>query len=237
MCTNGHNFFTSSSLLHGSVYSRLLDVQHTARCSSRQSAHHAGSCGGNVQLVLFLAEAAADYRRFIDNRCCQDVGTGVCRRSAWLLQQYESTASVVNSYDVCRVSRTRQHGSSLILGNTITSRQCWATFIGGQCDKREFSRSPLWCTDVFEWTGTFLSGSRLHRNFCDTRSKTIAICDLRAAVHSKNQKSDIWTKVIQGLWVHQSGMIFPLGWKIHLWAYFKMISRLISKIAQDMLVW
>ena len=37
------------------------------------------------------------------------------------------------SCDVCRVSRTRLHGSSLVLGNTITTRQCCATFIG--CDK------------------------------------------------------------------------------------------------------
>ena len=52
---------------------------------------------------------------------------------------------------------------------------------------------------MFEWTGTFLSGSRLHRSFCDTRSETAAICRLRAAVHSKNKNSDIWTEVIQGL--------------------------------------
>ena len=52
---------------------------------------------------------------------------------------------------------------------------------------------------MFEWTGTFLSGSRLHRSFCDTRSETAAICHLRAAVHSKNKNSDIWTEVIQGL--------------------------------------
>ena len=39
---------------------------------------------------------------------------------------------------------------------------------------------------MFEWTGTFLSGSRLHRCFCDTWSETVAICHLRAAVHPKN---------------------------------------------------
>ena len=55
---------------------------------------------------------------------------------------------------------------------------------------------------MFEWTGTFLSGSRLHCSFCDTRSETVAICHLRAAVHSKNQNSDIWTEVIQGLWAN-----------------------------------
>ena len=37
--------------------------------------------------------------------------------------------SAENSCDVCRVFRTRQHGSSLVLGNTITSRQCCAAFI------------------------------------------------------------------------------------------------------------
>ena len=39
----------------------------------------------NVPLVLLPAETAADYPELIDNRCCQDVGAGVCRRSAWLL--------------------------------------------------------------------------------------------------------------------------------------------------------
>ena len=53
---------------------------------------------------------------------------------------------------------------------------------------------------MFEWIGTFLSGSRLHRSFCDTWSETVVICHLRAAVHPKNQNSDIWTEVIQGLW-------------------------------------
>ena len=53
---------------------------------------------------------------------------------------------------------------------------------------------------MFEWNGIFLSGSRLHRSFCDTQSETVAICHLRAAVHPKNQNSDIWTEVIQGLW-------------------------------------
>ena len=85
--------------------------------------------------MIMWREAAADYPEFIDNRCCQDVGTGVCRRSAWLLQQSTCTVSAENSCDICRVSRTRLHGSSLVLGNTITSRQCCATFIGCQCDK------------------------------------------------------------------------------------------------------
>ena len=40
-----------------------------------------------MSLGLLPAEAAADYLEFIDNRCCQDVGTGVCRMSVWLLQQ------------------------------------------------------------------------------------------------------------------------------------------------------
>ena len=57
----------------------LFSTSVQSRCSSRQSAHHAGSCGGNVPLRLLPAEAAADYPEFIDDRCCQDIGTGVCR--------------------------------------------------------------------------------------------------------------------------------------------------------------
>ena len=55
---------------------------------------------------------------------------------------------------------------------------------------------------VFEWTGTFLSGSRLHRNIFEAWPETVTICHLRAAVHSKNQDSDIRTEVIQDLWSH-----------------------------------
>ena len=40
----------------------------------------------------------------------------------------------------------------------------------------------------------------MHRDFWDTRMETVAICHIRAAVNSKNQDSDIWTEVIQGLW-------------------------------------
>ena len=47
------------SIFHHSVQSR---------CSSRQSAHNAGSSGGNVPLVLLPAEAAADYPKFIDKQ-------------------------------------------------------------------------------------------------------------------------------------------------------------------------
>ena len=63
-----------------------------------------------------------------------------------------------------------------------------------------FKIATLMYIPMFEWTGTFLSGSRLHRSFCDTWSETVAIGHLRAAVHSTNQDSDIWTEVIQGLW-------------------------------------
>ena len=44
------------------------------------------------------------------------------------------------------------------------------------------------------------------------RRQLRSACHLRAAVHSKNQNSDIWTEVIQDLYVvRQSGMNFPLG--------------------------
>ena len=146
------------------------------------------------------AEAAADYPEFIDNRCCQDVGTGVCRRSAWLLQQStvrctrgtpamsaecpERGSSVHHWYSEIRLHHASVAQPSLVASATKNNFQ----------DRH--SDVPM-----FEWTGTFLSGSRLHRSFfCDTRSETIEICHLRAAVHSRNQNSDIWTEVIQGLW-------------------------------------
>ena len=178
------------SIFHHSVQSR---------CSSRQSAHHAGSCGGNVPLVFLSAEAAADYPEFVDNRCCQDVGTGVCRRSAWLLQQSTvrcqrrtPATSAKCPERGCTVhhwySEIRSHHASVAQPSLVAS---------ATKDNFQDRHSDV---PMFEWTGTFLSGSRLHRSFCDTRSETVAICHLRAAVHSKNQNSDTWTEVIQGLW-------------------------------------
>ena len=109
------------------------------------------------------------------------------------------TVSAGNSCDVCRVSRTRQHGSSLVLEIRSHHASVAQPSLVASATKDNFQDRH---SDVpmFEWTGTFLSGSRLHRSFCDTRSETVAICHLRAAVHSKNQNSDIWTEVIQGLW-------------------------------------
>ena len=78
----------------------------------------------------------------------------------------------------------------------ITSRQCPPLVASATKDNFQDRHSDV---PMFEWTGAFLSGSRLHRSFCDTRSETAAICHLRAAVHSKNKNSDIWTEVIQGL--------------------------------------
>ena len=53
---------------------------------------------------------------------------------------------------------------------------------------------------VLERFGTSLPGDRLYLNLVDARPKTVAICNIRTAIHSKNQDNDIWTKVVQGLW-------------------------------------
>ena len=187
-----------------------------SRCSSRQSAHHAGSCGGNVPLVFLSAEAAADHPEFIDNRCGQDVGTGVCRRSAWLLQQSTVRCqwrTPATSAECPERGSTVHHWYSEIRSHHASVAQ---PPLVASATKDNFQNRH---SDVpmFEWTGAFLSGSRLHRSFCDTRSETAAICHLRAAVHSKNKNSDIWTEVIQGLRSNNLETIFPLGWKIHHW--------------------
>ena len=41
---------------------------------------------------------------------------------------------------------------------------------------------------MFEWTGTFLSGSRLHRSFCNTRTETVAICHLRGCTFQEPEQ-------------------------------------------------
>ena len=65
----------SANILFSTTVSNLgvhLDSQLTMQD------HVAAMC----RSCFFQPEAAADYPEFIDNRCCQDVGTGVCRRSA-----------------------------------------------------------------------------------------------------------------------------------------------------------
>ena len=193
-CQSQHQVVPAAVCQHSIFHHRVQP-----RCSSRQSAHHAGSCGGNVPLVLLPAEAAADYPEFIDNRCCQDVCTGVCRRSAWLLQQSTvrcqrrtPATSAECPERGCTVhhwySEIRSHNASVAQPSLVAS---------ATKDNFPDRHSDL---PMFEWTDTFLSGSRLHRCFCDTWSETVAICHLRAAVHPKNQNSDIWTEVIQDLW-------------------------------------
>ena len=172
-----------------------------SRCSSRQSAHHAGSCGGNVPLMFLSAEAAADYPEFVDNRCCQNVGTGVCRRSAWLLQQSTvrcQRRTPATSAECPERGSTVHHWYSEIRSHHASVAQ--PSLVA--CVTKDNFQDRHSDVPMFERTGAFLSGSRLHRSFCDTWSETVAICHLRAAVHFKNQNSDIWTEVIQGLWAN-----------------------------------
>ena len=163
---------------------------------------------------FFQLRQLRTYPEFIDNRCGQDVGTGVCRRSSLttatvycngvsgeLLRRLQSVQNAAARF----ITGTRKydHITPVLRSLTLVATATKDNF------QDRYSDVPM-----FEWTGAFLSGSRLHRSFCDTRSETAAICHLRAAVHSKNKNSDFWTEVIQGLWSGNLERSFPLGWKI-----------------------
>ena len=161
---------------------------------SRQSAHHSGSCGGNVPLVFLSAEAAADYPKFIDNRCGQDVGTSVCRRSAWLLQQSTvrcQRRTPATSAECPERGSTVHHWYSEIRSHhaSVAQPSLVASATKDNFQDRHFD------VLMFEWTGTFLSGS------CTFQEPEQWHLDRG---HSRSA-------------VQKSGTIFPLGWKIHLW--------------------
>ena len=150
-----------------------------SRCSSRQSAHYAGSCGGNVPLVLLPAEATADYQKIIDNRCRQDVGKGVFRRSAWLLQQ-----------STVRCQR----------GTPATSAKCperGGTVYHWYSEIRSHSASvaqpPVWQRITFKiatlmyrclnrLAPSYLAADCIVTSAIYTWPETVAICHIRAAV-------------------------------------------------------
>ena len=189
----------SANILFSTTVSNL-GVHLDSQLLSAKSAN-AGSCGGNVPIVFLSAETAADYPEFVDNRCCQDVGTGVCRRSAWLLQQSTvrcQRGTPATSAECPERGSTVHHWYSEIRSHHASVAQPSLVASATKDDFQDrHSDVPM-----FERTGAFLSGSWLHRSFCDTRSETVAICHLGAAVHFKNQNSDIWTEVIQGLWAN-----------------------------------
>ena len=133
--------------------------------------------------------------------CRQDIGTGVCGRSAWLLQQSviwcqreppstfaECTECGGKIHHWCK--KIRSHLSSVAWSSLVTS----AT--KDNLQDRHFD------APVLERFGTSLPGDRLYRNLVDARPETVTICSIRTAIHSKNQDYVIRTKVVQGLWSH-----------------------------------
>ena len=145
-----------------------------------------------MPLVLFPAEATADYQKFVDSRGRQDVGTGVCRRSARLLQQ--STVRCHRGTSTTSAQCPECGGTVYLWYSEIRSHYASAAQPSLAANTtKDYFQDRHSDVPVFEWTGTFLSGSRLHRNFCHTRLETVAICRLRAAVHSKNQDNAPYT--------------------------------------------
>ena len=61
---------------------------------------------------FFQLRQHAGHQKLINDRCSQDVGTGVPGRSAWLLQQSHYMVSAKISCDVCKVSRMGRQDSS-----------------------------------------------------------------------------------------------------------------------------
>ena len=166
-----------------------------------QSADHAGSRDSDLPFVFFPVETAAGHQKLSDDGCSQDAGTGVRGRSAWLLQQSiiwyqrgppatsaECTECGSKIHHWCK--KIRSHLSCVAWSSLVTS-----------ATKDNLQDRHL-DAPVLERFGTSLPGDRLYLNLVDARPKTVAICNIRTAIHSKNQDNDVWTKVVQGIWSH-----------------------------------
>ena len=155
----------------------------------------------DLPFVFFPVETAAGHQKLSDDGCSQDAGTGVRGRSAWLLQQSiiwyqrgppatfaECTECGSKIHHWCK--KIRSHLSCVAWSSLVTS-----------ATKDNLQDRHL-DAPVLERFGTSLPGDRLYLNLVDARPKTVAICNIRTAIHSKNQDNDVWTKVVQGLWSH-----------------------------------
>ena len=179
--------------------------------------------------MFFPVEATAGHQKLIDDWCRQDIGTGVCGRSAWLLQQSaigcqrgplptfaECTECGGKTHHWCK--KIRSHLSCVAWSPLVTS----AT--KDNLQDRHFD------APVLERFGTLLPGDRLYRNLVDARPETVTICSIRTAIHSKNQDYDIWTKVVQVLWSHN------LGWSACQIEGFFSEQKLSQKIASNIFI-
>ena len=135
--------------------------------------------------------------------------------------------SARTSCDVCRVYRMRRQDSSLVQENTITSLLCFAWSSLVTSATKDNLQDRHFNAPVLERFGTPppLPGDWLYRNLVDAWPKTVTICMIRTAIHSKNQDNYIRTKVVQGLWSHN------LEWSAcHIEGFFSE-QKLFQKIA------
>ena len=132
--------------------------------------------------MFFPVVTAAGHQKLIDDWCRQDIYTGVCGRSAWLLQQYiiwcqrgppakfaECTKCIGKIHHWCK--KIRSHLSCVAWSSLVTS----AT--KDNLQDRHFD------APVLQRFGTLLPGDSLYRNIVDARPKTVTICSIKAAIH------------------------------------------------------
>ena len=106
------------------------------------------------------------------------------------------TVSARTSCNACRVYRMRRQDSSPVHLSCVAWSSLVTSATKDNLQDRHFDAPVL---DRF---GTPLPGDWLYCNLVDARPKTVTICGIRTAIHSKNQDNDIRTKVLQDLWSH-----------------------------------
>ena len=179
----------------GTGITSIFNHSFQSRCSSRQSAHHAGSCGGNVPLMLLPAEATVDYQKltettdtaktlaqvFVGDRLdyCKSLLYGVSKE---LLRRLQSVWNAAAWF----ITGTRKYDhTTLVLRNLhwLPVRQ-----------RITFKIAILMYRCLNGLAASHLAADCIVISAIPGRRR------LRSATsgHSKNQ--DIWTKVIQGLW-------------------------------------
>ena len=114
--------------------------------------------------------------------------------------------SVRISCDVCKVSKMRWHGSSLVQGNTILSLLCCKILVTSAT--KDNLQDRHFDVPVFERIGTSLPGERLYHNLVNAQPETVAICHIRTAIHSKNQDNDIFAPITS---INAAGSVVPIS--------------------------
>ena len=183
----------------------------------------------------FPVEAAAGHQKLIDDWCSQDVDTGVHGRSAWLLRAtVYYMVSARTSCDICR-TRVQNAAARFITGarkyDLISPVLLWSSLVTSAT--KDNLQDRHFDAPVLERFGKLapLPGNWLYHNLVYAWPKTVAICNIRTAIHTKNQDNDIWTKVVQGLWSHN------LEWSAYQIEGFFSEQKLFQKIASNIFIW